>query len=576
MPLATLIPMKLQTIRFRHFGSVMAGVVVLCALMSPCFAVAQEFVRPPEPKDPPPKLSPPEPADEPPARPDLYGDALPEGAIARLGSLKSAGKDKPPRGHLETVYLAVFSPDGKLVASRDHYQTIRVWEVDTGKTRWVLEGHEFRIRSMVFSPDSKLLVSASWNEVVRLWDVATGREVRKLDGGGLIVQFSKDGKVLTVLHGEGKFSRYDVATGKITSSSEVQGTKVPLAISADGEYVAATDKVADKIVGYAQLKKDAQRRLFKGAREYPTTACFSRDGMTLAAGGRDNLIHVWDVVTGKLNYQLEAHEAKILQIAFSPDRSIIATASLDDTVRLWETISGTEIVTLSAHARQAQTKGLQGNVCTVDFSPDGQRLVSGSADRTLLVWDVNAVTSRDTLAPDSIDEAKLAKLWEDLADKDGRVGYRAKASLAGVGGRLAKFATRELSGTLIESKTDLITRLIEDLDSEEFIVREKATRQLLKLRGVADALLRKALVETNSQETKFRIEKILRTNPPPVKIELADKLRMVRLVKALEQSGEKQCVALLVTLSKSHPAPIIQGEALRALGRLGHEVKKDE
>src|SRR5205809_3817016 len=116
-------------------------------------------------------FQPPPPAKNDPPRLDAYGEPLPPGAIARLGT------ERLRQGFM--TYSAVFSPDGKTVASTSAGQGICLWEAATGKRiLQVLPAvHSY---SVAFLPDGQLFATSGRG--LRLWETATGRAGRALTG----------------------------------------------------------------------------------------------------------------------------------------------------------------------------------------------------------------------------------------------------------------------------------------------------------------------------------------------------------------------------------------------------------
>jgi WD40 repeat protein len=91
-------------------------------------------------------------------------------------------------------------------------------------------------------------------------------------------------------------------------------------------------------------------------------------------------------VEGRETLTLTEHRDGVWSVSFSPDGKRIVSGSLDETVKVWDAQTGQEMLTLTGHSAFVRS---------VSFSPDGKRIVSGSHDKTLKVWD--AQTGQETL-----------------------------------------------------------------------------------------------------------------------------------------------------------------------------------
>jgi WD40 repeat protein len=114
----------------------------------------------------------------------------------------------------------------------------------------------------------------------------------------------------------------------------------------------------------------------------------SSDGRTIASGGNDQQVYVWDLSGQQLLDTFEGHRDRIWSLDISPVGSVLASGSGDTTIKLWNLASGQLIRTFTHHT---------GTVWALAFSPDGQVLVSGSEDGTIAVWNLNTARLGRTL-----------------------------------------------------------------------------------------------------------------------------------------------------------------------------------
>jgi RNA polymerase sigma factor (sigma-70 family) len=313
---------------------------------------------------------------------DRYGDPLPPGALARMGTTRFR-----PGNSMERV---VFSPDGKLLASFGWNHVICVWEAVSGKEVRRIACNRAGADLLEFW-DNGRAIAAGGDTGLRVWDIVSGKERDSILAD--LRQYnalSADGKTLVSAHFKGEeLCLFDIARGVQTHTLPAQGV-VAVCISPDGKTVAAAGidniiRLWDAACGQELRKLDA--RLVHTDGDIVSLA-FSPDGQTLAAALVNQVIRLWDVPTGKEHKPLEGHSDKVLTLAFAPDGKTLASGGRDKTVRLWDLARGKELFHATGH---------QSWVMSIAFSPDGRTLASGAQDGTVRRWD--ATTGKELSPP---------------------------------------------------------------------------------------------------------------------------------------------------------------------------------
>jgi WD40 repeat protein len=487
------------------------------------------------------------------------------GNVLRLWDI-ATGTDLLPFSEHESYVRSVgFSADGRTLATGGLDGRLRLWEAATGKPiRWCAEGHPQRVWQVTFSPDGRQLASAG-DDGTRLWDPTTGKEVRRLNGhdGDFRVQYRRDGRTLVTGGRDGAVRLWDGATGEERGRITREGKGYPACFSPDGRMLAWVSLDSGEVRLWDLMTRTEVRKI--GQLGFGIVA-FSPDGRTLARLSAGPLPHtlgsiqLWDLATNKGRGFAVKQETKVFAAAFSPDGRTLA----------WGDEGGT--VCLAELATSQVRRRLQGHPSPVQclaFSPDGKTLASGRQDTTALLWDLTAPVGDGGGRARAFSPQELKAVWASLAEQDAAKAYDAICALTASPEHAVPFL-REHLRPVVSADAKQLARLVADLSSAQFGVRDKATQELEELGELANPALRKALEGQPALEVRRRVERLLEKQEGPVTA--PDTLRALRAVETLEHIGGSEARQALQELARGAPEARLTREARESLDRLSRSA----
>ncbi len=244
-----------------------------------------------------------------------------------------------------------------------------------------LESQSSPANAAAISVDGRLAAFASADKSVVLWDVEAGRALRRCIGHTAsvwCVAFSRDGIRLLSGSKDGTVRLWDVETAREITRLEGHADLVTtVAFSPDGRKALSAGLDHEVILWDLEKGKSEGHFASLGAK-YVNALAFAPDGGRALACAA-NVALLIDPRTGKTVATLQGHTAAVTSAAFSHDGRRILTGSDDRTVRLWDAESAKLLRTLTGH--ESYVRG-------VAFSADGKQALSGGTDTTVLLWDL--------------------------------------------------------------------------------------------------------------------------------------------------------------------------------------------
>ncbi len=305
----------------------------------------------------------------------------------------------------QPVTAVGISPDGRLVLTASG-NDVRIW--DGLRAAFTLNAPT-PVTSLAISPDGRILATGGADGTTRFFDIATGQPIgRPLIGAtDLItgVTFTPDGRLAVAGSLDGTVRFWDVATEReLGAPVPLGGQSGPtaLAVSPDGKFLATGDQQGD-----VSLFDIATHRLV--GRDLPVIASvvrltFSPDGTSLTAVTATGQAVTWSVTPFRRSGDpLLITTSEISAVA--GDGEQLAAGDIHGHIVLWSYKSRWQLGT--------PVPLYKGAVTSEVYSPDGSRLISGSDDGRVIVWDVT-LSSWKRVACDIAGRNLTAAEWQQF------------------------------------------------------------------------------------------------------------------------------------------------------------------
>jgi len=288
-------------------------------------------------------------------------------------------------GHQSNVEAICFSPDNKYVISGSQDNTIKIWDILTGKEIQTLKKHTDRVRSLAFSSDGKYFCSGSWDNTICLWDFQKKQIVGVFSEHVMLshVAFSPDNKQIISCSDLGVIKIWD-----ILSKNEVAAIDCAQPVSAAFFTSDCKKIIASCWDGTIKVLNANSQELVSEIHVdgLISSLSLSPDEKYIVAGFAEARLEIFDFRDGKKIQTISGHSQLATSVCYANSAKYLAGGfgynSGYYSIKLWNLKSYPKLKTFGGHSN---------SIFTLSFSHDEAKLLSGSWDESVRIWDVDNI-----------------------------------------------------------------------------------------------------------------------------------------------------------------------------------------
>ena len=311
----------------------------------------------------------------------VAGMFMPWGRLPNITKPSSAPPIAVLSANAGAVWSVGFDAKGESLAMGVEDGTVRFWDIPKKSVKATLEAHGGTVWQTEFFPRSEMLATAGDDGLLKIWNLSQSEPVKTFEHPNAVrgLAISPDEKIIFSGDRKGGLHAWSLENGAELTQSKLDGAIYAVKVSHDGQTLATGG--SDKIVRLWNASTLKQKLPLTGHAGPIFGLSFDPEGKRLASAGWDKIVRIWDTSSGELIKSWTAHSGDIWSIAFSPDGKRIATGGQEGIVKVWNSETGKLEMTFAGH---------ESTVHCLNFNRDGSQLASGARDGSARVWNVSS------------------------------------------------------------------------------------------------------------------------------------------------------------------------------------------